>query len=111
MTWGGVIAVAGFVVLLLSPIAAIALAGFLLIGVGAANIVPILFRRAGSQRVMPAALGVAAITTTGYAGILVGPAAVGVVAKGMGLPFAFGMLAGLLCAVPACAHFVTLRST
>jgi hypothetical protein len=51
------------------------MAGFLLIGLGASNIVPVLFRNAGSQTAIPSALAVGAITTTGYAGILVGPAA------------------------------------
>lgn len=93
--------------LLASPFAALALAGFLLIGLGAANIVPVLFRRAGAQQVMPAALAIAAITTTGYAGILVGPAGVGFVAKSLGLETAFWMLLGLLCVVPCCAALVT----
>jgi hypothetical protein len=43
------------------------MAGLVLIGLGAANIVPVLFRRAGSQTVMPPGLAVAAITTMGYA--------------------------------------------
>jgi hypothetical protein len=71
-----------------------------LIGLGAANIVPVLFRRAGSQTVMPAGLAVAAITTSGYAGILMGPASIGVVAKAGGLNVAFWMLAALLGLAP-----------
>jgi hypothetical protein len=59
---------------------------------------------------MPAALAVAAITTTGYAGILVGPAAIGFVAQGVGLPAAFWLLAALLCLVPFCARRVTAEA-
>jgi MFS family permease len=110
LIWSGLIAIAGFVVLLVSPVAIIAMAGFLLIGLGAANIVPVFFRRAGSQHAMPASLAVAAITTMGYAGTLLGPAAVGFVAKSTSLTIAFGMLAVLLCAVPACARLVTPRA-
>lgn len=109
MFWGGLLAIAGFVVLLTAPIAAIAMTGFVLIGLGAANVVPVLFRGAGSQRAMPATLAVAAITTTGYAGNLAGPASVGFIAKAVGLPSAFWMLAVLLCLVPACAHRVGRR--
>ena len=69
----GVTAVSGFVLLLASRYTALALAGFVLIGLGAANIVPILFRRAGNQRQMPAPLALAAATCAGYAGILAGP--------------------------------------
>lgn len=104
---GGVVALAGFAILLLPLFREIALAGFVLIGLGAANIVPVLFRLAGSQKVMPPALAIAAVTTTGYAGILVGPAGVGFAADLFGLSAAFWMLAGLLCLVPLCAGIVT----
>jgi predicted MFS family arabinose efflux permease len=106
LLWGGCIAVAGFALLLTSPIAAAALAGFILIGLGAANIVPVLFRRAGSQTVMPPGLAVAAITTSGYAGVLMGPASIGFVAKAVGLNVAFWMLAALLGLAPLLSGIV-----
>jgi predicted MFS family arabinose efflux permease len=109
LLWGGCVAVSGFVLLLTSPVAAVALAGFILIGLGAANIVPVLFRRAGSQTVMPASLAIAAMTSTGYAGVLVGPAAIGFVAKGFGLSTAFWMLAALLCLVPLLSGILVPR--
>jgi len=106
--WGSLLTVAGFAVVLLAPEAVIAMAGFLLIGFGASNLLPILFRRTGTQKVMPVGLAVAAITTTGYAGILVGPAAVGFVAKLAGLPAAFWMLAALMLSVTLSARAVTM---
>ncbi len=57
------------------------LIGFMLVGVGASNVVPILFSAAGNQRVMPANLAIASVTTVGYAGILAGPAVIGLIAK------------------------------
>ncbi|TXH80215.1 MAG: MFS transporter [Rhizobium sp.] len=107
LLWGGIVAVAGFAILLLSPSSILAMSGLLLIGFGASNIVPVLFRKAGTQTVMPAGLAVAAITTCGYAGVLVGPASVGFVADHIGLPGAFWMLAALFCAAPLCAGIVT----
>ncbi|MBB4839041.1 putative MFS family arabinose efflux permease [Sphingomonas kyeonggiensis] len=104
---GGLLAVAGFVVLLSAPIAPVALAGFLLIGLGASNIVPVLFRIAGAQTHMPPALAIGAITTLGYAGILAGPAGIGVVAEAVGLRTAFWMLAVLLLLVPFTARRTT----
>jgi predicted MFS family arabinose efflux permease len=101
---GGLIAVTGFVVLLTAPVAAGALAGFFLIGMGASNIVPVFFRRAGSQTVMPPALAVGAITMTGYAGVLLGPALIGYAASVVGLPVSFWILAGLVCLVPLTAR-------
>jgi predicted MFS family arabinose efflux permease len=107
MFWGGLLAIAGFVILLTAPIAVLAMTGFLLIGLGASNIVPVLFRRAGAQKAMPPALAVAAITITGYAGLLVGPAGVGFVARDWGLPSAFWILVVLMGLVPCCARLVT----
>jgi len=72
--------------------------------------VPVLFRRAGSQTVMPAGLAVAIISTTGYAGILLGPAVIGFVAQRTGLENAFWMLPALVCLVPLCAHRVATRT-
>ncbi len=108
--WSGVLAVGGFALLLTAPITFLAMAGFLLIGLGASNIVPILFRKAGSQTVMPAALAISAMTTTGYAGILAGPAIIGLVSNEVGLRNAFWMLAALLCLVPPTARFVANSS-
>jgi MFS family permease len=107
MLWGGLLLLLGYGVMLLAPVAAVALFGMLLIGLGASNVVPILFRHAGKQTVMPAGLAIAAVTTIGYAGILAGPAAIGFVAQGIGLPAAFWLLTALLCLVPLCAKAAT----
>ncbi|HEX8612149.1 MAG TPA: MFS transporter [Telluria sp.] len=93
---GGVCAAGGFFCTVLASSVPGMLAGFVLIGLGASNIVPILFTAAGSQRAMPASLAIGAITTLGYAGILAGPAAIGFVAHATSLPVAF---AGLGCAM------------
>jgi predicted MFS family arabinose efflux permease len=103
---GGLVAVGGFVSLLIAP-SPLALGGFLLIGLGASNIVPVLFRRAGTQTRMPPALAIGAITTLGYAGILVGPAGIGFVGKALGLTPAFWILAGLMALVPLTARWAT----
>ena len=103
LLWGGVLTVAGFALLLVVPGLA-ALAGFVLIGLGTANIVPVLFSQAGRQAAMPASLAVAAVTTIGYAGVLAGPALVGFVAQLSSLPAAFWLLAGLMTLVPLCSR-------
>lgn len=109
MVWGSLVAIAGFVLLLTAPVVAVAMVAFVLIGLGCANVVPVLFRRAGSQSVMPPGLAIAAITTVGYAGILLGPAAIGFVAKHVGLTMAFWMIPALLVMVPLCAAVVAPR--
>jgi predicted MFS family arabinose efflux permease len=111
MFWGGLMTMAGFALLLAAPIHAVAMSGFLLIGLGASNIVPVVFRGAGAQRAMPAGHAVAAITTAGYSGILVGPAGIGFVARTVGLPAAFWLLAVLVGAVVLSARSVTAQRT
>ncbi|SFH70694.1 MFS transporter [Bradyrhizobium sp. Gha] len=106
---GSLLAVAGLAVLLLAASAAVAIAGFLLIGLGASNLVPVLFRRAARQTAMPTGLAVASITTAGYAGVLVGPAGIGFVAHAVSLPMAFWMLAAMMCVVTLSAHAVTAK--
>lgn len=104
--WGGLATAAGFAVVLAVPVAGVALAGFALVGIGASNIVPVLFSAAGRQTTMPAPLAIAAVTTTGYAGILAGPAGIGLVSQRIGLPGAFWLLAALMILVTVAARRV-----
>jgi hypothetical protein len=55
------------------------------LGVGCANIVPVMFSLAGRQRRMPVHLAIPAVTTLGYAGVLAGPALIGFAAEVAGL--------------------------
>lgn len=71
-------------------------AGFFLVGIGSANIVPVFFSLIGKQHVMPVSLAVPAVSTMGYLGILMGPAAIGFLAHQTSLFAAFGLLAGLV---------------
>jgi MFS family permease len=107
LLWGGIVTLAGFTVLLLTDWTPVAMAGFVLIGLGAANLVPVLFSAAGRQSIMPPGLAIAAVTTTGYAGILLGPAAMGFVSHATSLPAAFWMLMALTAIVPLCARVAT----
>ena len=105
--FGGLCAAAGFAATWL-PYREAALLGFVLVGVGCANIVPVLFTGVGRQTIMPENVAVPAITTLGYAGILVGPAAIGVMAHATGLATAFLLLAILLLAVGASGRLLRL---
>ncbi len=103
---GAIITILGISTLLLANLPLAALAGFVLIGLGAGNLVPIFFSAAGRQKVMPASLAIASVTTTGYAGVLVGPAIIGFVADSTSLSIAFGWLALLVAVVPFTAYLV-----
>ena len=96
---GGLCAAFGFVVATAVPSWEAALLGYALVGIGCANIVPVLFSAVGRQDVMPENVAVPAITTLGYAGILAGPAGIGLVAHLTSLPTAFLILAAMLVGV------------
>lgn len=104
---GGALMVVGIAVLLAAQWRIAAFTGFVLIGLGAANLVPVLFSLAGRQTVMPVGLAIAAVTTTGYAGILLGPAAIGLVSHLTSLPTAFWLLAVFGALVPLSAISAT----
>jgi len=59
----------------------IAIVGFGLMGLGLAAVIPTLFRAAGSQPGIPSSVGIAAVSTMGYAGGLAGPPVIGTVAQ------------------------------
>ncbi len=92
---GSLLALAGFLAVIFAPEAWLLYAGFFAIGVGSANIVPVFFSLLGRQKDMPIGLAVPAVSTLGYLGILMGPAAIGALAHAASLYAAFGLLAGL----------------
>jgi predicted MFS family arabinose efflux permease len=104
---GGFCAAAGFFLAALVPSPAAAFVGFGMVGLGASNIVPVLYSAIGRQKAMPQDLAVAAITTIGYSGILSGPAIIGLVAEVATLPFAFMCLGGMLLIVAGSSRIVS----
>lgn len=103
---GGLLTIFGIAIVLLAPLPLIAQSGFIFIGLGAANLVPIIFSAAGRQKIMPSGLAVASVTTTGYAGILLGPALIGFAANLSSLATAFWLLAVLMAVIPLTAKIV-----
>ncbi|WP_259295130.1 MFS transporter [Paraburkholderia sp. DHOC27] len=97
---GGLIAAGGLALVLALPSTVTACLGFALVGIGLANIVPVIFSAAGRSTATPA-LGVSMAATAGYAGFLVGPPVIGFGAGFMGLRLALSVLvlAGLIVCV------------
>jgi len=95
---GGLLGACGLALVVLAPDLRISLAGHALLGVGCANIVPVMFSLAGEQRRMPVHLAIPAVTTFGYAGVLAGPALIGFLAQGATLAVSLLTVAGVLAA-------------
>jgi MFS family permease len=98
---GGLCAAAGLALATLVPSWPVALVGYALVGAGCSNIVPVLFTATGRQTAMPEHMAIPAVTTLGYAGILAGPAAIGLIAHATSLPLAFLVVVALLLGVAA----------
>ncbi|WP_262378639.1 MFS transporter [Luteimonas viscosa] len=95
---GGLLGGCGLALAVVAPGLHAGLAGYALLGVGCANIVPVMFSLAGEQMRMPEHLAIPAVTTLGYAGVLAGPALIGFAAHGTSLAVALLLVAGLLAA-------------
>jgi len=98
VTGGGLVAVTG-VILIIAGSLPISILGFILLGTGAANIVPIFFSEGGKIPGVSPTTSISAITTMGYAGQLAGPALLGYIAHLFSLQIAFGLIAFLLLTV------------
>lgn len=96
---GSLLGAVGLGVAVLSPWVYGALAGFVLLGLGVANVVPVFFSAAGRLPGVAPTVSIAAITTIGYTGMLAGPALLGLIAYQFSLPIALGFLALLLVVV------------
>jgi predicted MFS family arabinose efflux permease len=101
VAFGSLCAAAGLTLAMLVPFWGAAMLGFALVGAGCSNIVPVLYTAVGRQKAMPEHVAVPAISTLGYAGILAGPAMIGLIAHMTSLPIAFLGVAILLVLVAA----------
>ncbi|MFC5144492.1 MFS transporter [Streptomyces aureoversilis] len=103
---GGAAAAAGMLLGALAPTVWAALVGFAVTGLGLANIFPVAVGRAGE---LAGPAGVAAASTFGYGGMLLGPPVIGLVADGSSLPAALTTVAAL-SAVAAAIAYATRRT-
>ena len=96
ISFGGLLAALGIAIGLFTEHWAFALLGYGLCGLGCANVSPVLISSLSRQQVVPVHQAVTAATTLGFAGVLAGPALMGVIAHYASLTFAFGLVALML---------------
>ncbi|WP_229924371.1 MFS transporter [Streptomyces sulfonofaciens] len=98
---GGATAAVGMLLGSLAPALWAALIGFGITGLGLANIFPVAIDRAGA---LAGPSGVAAASTLGYAGMLMGPPAIGFMADWFSLPIALTSVAALAALAALVGH-------
>jgi fucose permease len=91
----------GIVMALVFPITWVTMTGFTLMGLGLANMMPVLFAAAARVEGVTAAEGLAQVAGLAYFGLLFGPVLIGGVAQISNLPIG-------LCVVAACCAIITV---
>ncbi|MDF7667744.1 MFS transporter [Orbaceae bacterium ESL0727] len=93
---GTLFATVGFITVINSMTLPFILSGYVLIGIGCSNIVPIMFSQIGKQKSMSQITAVPAVTTMGYIGILAGPAIISGIAHYSSIVYGFVLVTVLI---------------
>lgn len=91
--WGGLLAAFGISIALWFQTPVLAIIGFSIAGFGYSCIVPVLFIAASNEPGYSSGTGIAAVTTIGYAGFLVGPPFIGFLAEAFNLSYGLAFIA------------------
>jgi MFS family permease len=89
----GVLTATGLLIAVLLPYFATAIFGFLLVGAGVSSVVPLVYSAAGKSKTLSPGMALAAVSTIGYLGFLVGPPLIGFVAEASSLSISFSIIA------------------
>lgn len=110
MRGSGLLATAGMALALTTAAPALALLGFMLVGLGLANVVPVMFAAAARVPGIAPAHGVAAVSSVGYLGFMVGPPLIGALARWSSLTAALWSVALFAVLMGAAARAVLDRA-
>jgi MFS family permease len=103
LVFGGLTAAGGMLLGALAPVIPLVILGFALTGIGLANSFPTAMARAGA---LTGPSGVAAASTFGYGGMLLGPPSIGFLTDAAGLPIALTTVAALAAVAAGIAYAV-----
>ncbi|WP_349929670.1 MFS transporter [Acinetobacter sp. A1-4-2] len=109
--YSAVCAALGLFTVVVAPHWIVVLLGYVLLGLGCSNIVPVMFSRVGRQNVMSKAAALSCVSTMAYTGSLLGPALVGISSEMMGLSVVFGFIATLLLTIAFLNRFTQVKAS
>jgi MFS family permease len=89
----GFLTASGLLLAVVLPQLGPALVGFLLVGLGVSSVVPLVYGAAGRSTVMSPGVALAAVSTVGFLGFLIGPPLIGLVAGATSLRISFSIIA------------------
>jgi MFS family permease len=108
---GGILAAAGFLLVMAVPVSPVVIVGFGLVGAGFSSIFPIAISAAGRIHAMAAGTAIASVSTCGYTGFLVGPPVIGFIAQATSLRLGFGVVVALSLLAAFLAPAVAVRDS
>jgi predicted MFS family arabinose efflux permease len=106
----GLLAAAAMTLVLLTDLPWLALIGFAGVGVGFANVVPILFGASARVPGIEPATGIAAVSAVAYLGFMAGPAVIGLLARASSLTAALYVVVVFAVALAASARLTSSGS-
>lgn len=89
----GTLTATGLMIAVIFPGLVTAIAGFLLVGAGVSSVVPLVYSAAGRSKTLSPGVALAAVSTIGFLGFLIGPPVIGLVAGATNLRVSFSLIA------------------
>lgn len=91
----GIISTSGLLLAVMFPNIYTATIGFLMVGIGVSSVVPLVLALAGKSKTLPPGIAIAAVSTVGFLGFLIGPPMIGFIAQATSLRWSFLVIAVL----------------
>jgi MFS family permease len=88
----GTLITTGLLTAVIFPYLLTATAGFFLVGFGVSSVVPIVYGLAGRSTTLSASAALAAVSTIGFLGFLIGPPIIGLIAQAVSLRWSFTLI-------------------
>jgi len=95
LQFSGIIIATGLLTAVLFPAIITATLGFLLVGIGVSSVVPISYALAGKTKTLSPGVAIAAVSSIGFLGFLIGPPTIGFIAQAASLRWSFTLIAFL----------------
>lgn len=102
----GILISSGLLIAVIFPFIITAAIGFMLVGLGVSSVVPLVYSAAGKSKTMSPGAALAAISTIGFIGFLLGPPLIGTIAEYSNLRWSFTLIALLGFSITVLANRV-----
>ncbi|MBW8683836.1 MFS transporter [Chitinophaga rhizophila] len=89
----GMMTTSGLLIAICLPYLVTATIGFLLVGIGVSSVVPLVLALAGKSKTLAPGVAIAAVSTVGFLGFLLGPPLIGFIAEATSLRWSFAFIA------------------